>query len=334
VDLKGKKEEDKKEEDKKEEDKKVFIHTKDGDETIDVNKQKEALENKEFESEECGEKKEENKKSEEELIKVGFFELFFEGIKVYGKIGFVLRRILDMKEQEAAHFKEAYFSIFKINILLLGGYWLISLIISSLAHNYLFDEESNPSIWSFFHSTYSFGFTSILLFALYKSEDFYLVIARTYNTRVENPAPALSGLYFSVLTFFILMSTFILGLFSNILPSFLKLIPDVVIFFITTFLYSMYAYQTRFKLRYGFRVYDSVLCFDDKFPFFLGSGLIFTALCLAFSNSLVSNTIYSLLYPIFTCLCLEADFPRNKSHSINFTIHINFLFFLSNITWN
>ncbi|EDR24905.1 hypothetical protein, conserved, partial [Entamoeba dispar SAW760] len=206
----------------------------------------------------------------------------------------VFTRILKNKEL----FIKPYSHIVLINVVILGGFYTISnyLIFPLLLQQFGNDQKELEgmvsTVWNVFYTT---TYYSLLLYALYKSESYYKIIAEQYN-HIKNNSNAQIGtgpysLYFTVLTMTMLASSLLI-----------RLIPFVRIFelFIIDILYAFYAFNLKLQLRYQKMNLERVVyCIDSRLFFFVGFGSLFTLSCF-FVDQIISNTLYSLLFP-FVC---------------------------------
>ncbi|EKE37440.1 hypothetical protein ENUP19_0164G0012 [Entamoeba nuttalli] len=237
------------------------------------------------------------KNMENQLQTVSSFKLFINGVKSYKWIRVVFTRILKNKDL----FIHPYSRIVLINVIVLGGFYTISnyLIFPLLLHQFGNEQKelegAVSTVWNIF---YTITYNSLLLYALYKSESYYKIIAEQYNHIKHNSNAQIGAgpysLYFTLLTMTMLASSLLI-----------RLIPFLRIFelFMIDILYAFYAFNLKLQLRYqNMNLEKVVYCIDSRLFFFVGFGSLFTLSCF-FVDQIISNTLYSLLFP-FVCFYL------------------------------
>ncbi|KAL7721963.1 Etoposide-induced protein 2.4 [Entamoeba marina] len=235
-----------------------------------------------------------DKENDVKQVPETFYELFFEGIKSYHLIRAAIEKIY----KNFHLFQPAYKQIFLINVVYFAGFSIIYdfLIYPSLAH--LFGVDGSLYGWfaNVIDSLHFIIYNSLLIYALVKSETYYQEVAVVVNKLISKKSNArfttsVSSIYFTILTSMILGFSILLGIYSQ---------TKVFQILVVSLLYSFYAFNLKLELRTKMNLKQRVYFIDNRLFYFLGFGLIFT-LCCIFFGTVLSNMMYSLLFPIVSC---------------------------------
>ncbi|KAL7716786.1 Etoposide-induced protein 2.4 [Entamoeba marina] len=235
-----------------------------------------------------------DKKDDVKQVPETFYGLFFEGIKSYHLIRAAIEKIY----KNFHKFQPAYKQIFIINVVYFAGFSFIYdfLIYPSLTHFFGVDGSLYGWFANVINSLHFIIYNSLLIYALVKSETYYQEVAVVVNKLIHKKSNArfttsVSSIYFTILTSMILGFSILLGI--N---------PQTKIFqiLVVSLLYSIYAFNLKLELRTKMNLKQRTIFIDNRIFYFLGFGMIFT-LCCIFFGTVLSNMMYSLLFPIVSC---------------------------------